>query len=775
MSGRFAPEGEALPSPRRTGLSAALGPPALAVCDTQGHALYTSQRFLDITGWAAPDPARGQTWFDIVGDRAALAQTLAAAVREGHWQGEYVATSQDGSPRVLLLSVDRIDPAPPLPPLPSLPVGSSTPLAVSLIDITEIRRLELALADSERRYQTLATLVSDSAASTLVRTDGTLVREWAADKLLHDFGYTWEDIPSLETWATIVHPADRPIFARGQQHLFQEGFADEEYRVLTKRDEVRWIHHTLRAVPGPGPGERRLLSALKDVTEQKQAELALQESEERFRSVIDNTPNVAIEVFDLDGRVLFWNPAAARLFGIPATEAIGATLGELILCPAAAAEFQQALHAVHASGEPHGPTEWDCTVRGGGTRKVYSTIFRLSGDKNAPQFACIDIDISERVRLEEQLLQAQKMESLGRLTGGIAHDFNNLLTPILGHAELLLPTLPEQDPRRAGLQAILQAGARARDLTQQLLAFARKRIMELAPLDLREVLQDFVRMLQRTIREDIRLDLRLPSDVPLVRADRSQLTQVLMNLVVNALDAMPEGGVLRLELAAGPALLEAGDVPGVRLWIIDTGIGMEQETLDRLFEPFFTTKESGKGTGLGLATAYGIVQQHGGTIRVTSSPGQGSAFEVLLPALAEREPPAVPAAPAVETLPHGGETILVVEDDEMVRAISCEMLQSRGYRVIAATGPDACLALPAAELGEVDLLLTDVVMPGMNGRDLATRLTTAYPGLRVVYMSGYDRQVIAHEGWLPPGTLFLPKPFDLVDLVAKIHEALRAG
>jgi two-component system, cell cycle sensor histidine kinase and response regulator CckA len=382
-------------------------------------------------------------------------------------------------------------------------------------------------------------------------------------------------------------------------------------------------------------------------------------------------------------------------------------------------------------------------------------------------------DLTEHTRTEEQLRQAQKMEAVGRLAGGVAHDFNNSLGVILGYTELLLRTADEG--QRSKLEQILKTTQRAASLTRQLLAFSRKQIVNPRALDLNALLSDVEQMLGRLIGEDIDLAIVPGPDLGQVVADAGQLEQVVMNLCVNARDAMPNGGLLRIETAN--AELDAGDftpertTPGryVMLAVSDTGSGIPKDILSTIFEPFFTTKEPGKGTGLGLAMVYGTVKQAAGYVWVDSEVGRGTTFRIHLPRIDE---PAL--APAVEVAPvpsKGWETILLVEDEAPLRAIAHEILEEYGYRVIEAAGGDEAVAL-ASHPEPIHLLLTDVVMPGMNGRELAEALRATRPALRTLYMSGYTDEVIAHRGVLEPGTLMIEKPFGTLALLGRVREAL---
>ena len=371
-------------------------------------------------------------------------------------------------------------------------------------------------------------------------------------------------------------------------------------------------------------------------------------------------------------------------------------------------------------------------------------------------------------RSEEQLRQATKMEAVGRLAGGVAHDFNNLLTSVLGHADLALSHLDPGDTLYDDLLEIKSAGARAASLTQQLLAFSRKQVLEPRVLDLNTIVIGITKMLRRTIGEDIELVSRLAPDLGPVRADPVQVEQVLLNLAVNARDAMPEGGRLTIETLN--IRLPTG--PGVRIRVEDTGVGMTEEVRAHLFEPFFTTKEVGKGTGLGLATAYGVVQQSGGTIGVTSTPGRGSVFVIDLPQVAG-EP--APAKPPLQPGPDGGtETILLVEDEEAVRNLTRRVLEHNGYRVLSAPNAESALELSRLHRSEIHLLLTDVVMPGMSGPRLAEILAGEREGLRCLFMSGYAATTLEQKILLKEETTFLQKPFTTAQLIRRVRDVIDA-
>lgn len=390
----------------------------------------------------------------------------------------------------------------------------------------------------------------------------------------------------------------------------------------------------------------------------------------------------------------------------------------------------------------------------------------------------LEESMEELKRTQDQLLHAQKMEAVGRLAGGLAHDFNNILTTIIGYSEFLAASLNKNDPRWADVQEIKSAAERAASLTRQLLAFSRRQVMRPQILDLNALIDDLEKMLRRLIGEDIELVTALEPGLWAVRADPSQIEQVLLNLVINSRDAMPSGGELTIETGnrwidaeyAGRHL-EVEPGPYVMLAVSDTGVGMSEEVQAHVFEPFFTTKENGKGTGLGLATVYGIIKQSGGHIWFYSEPGIGTTFKIYLPRVEEKARPLERKRPPVE-MPRGTETVLVVEDEDIVRSLACRILAQHGYTVLEAGRPEQALQIGLEHDGPIHLLVTDVVMPGMGGRDMADRLMAVRPEMKVLYVSGYTNNTIAHHGILEPGVAFLQKPFTPATLLHRVRQVL---
>ena len=515
-----------------------------------------------------------------------------------------------------------------------------------------------------------------------------------------------------------------------------------------------------------------------DVLEQRVEERtkALRESERRFRDMLQNLKLLAV-ILDGQGNVTFGNDHLLQLTGWANTDVLGQDFfGRFVVPerrPSARRDFLEKVR----QGELSLHEESEIVTREG-ERRLVSWTHTLLRDAVGRVIgtASIGIDSTEEKRLEERLRQSQKLEAVGRLAGGVAHDFNNLLTIILGYSDLVLLATHETTVREHAGE-VKKASERAAALTRQLLAFSRRQVLQPSVLDLNAVVADTDKMLRRLIGEDIELLSVGPVDLGRVKADRGQIEQVLVNLVVNARDAMPDGGSLTIEtenvhLDEGYARAHGVSQPGpyVRLSVTDSGHGMDAPTQARIFEPFFTTKREGQGTGLGLATVYGIVKQSGGYIWVYSEPGRGTTFRIYLPRAAEDAAPMRPAVPALTANLRGTETILVVEDDASLRRMAAEALQLFGFRVLQA--PSAEVALAVIEQNGIDLLLTDIVMPHMSGRELARQLATRRPDLKVIFMSGYAEQAAVRNGLIEPHQPFISKPFTPEALVRKLRSVL---
>ncbi len=504
--------------------------------------------------------------------------------------------------------------------------------------------------------------------------------------------------------------------------------------------------------------------------EREGMEEALRRSEERFRRFSE----AAFEgiLIHQGGLILDANQALGRMFGYPVEEMIGRSAFDFLTGES------RTLAESRIEAEHEHPYELTGVHKSGATFPIEVCGKTMLWEGKRLRVVAVR-DISERKRLEEQLREAQKMEALGRLAGGVAHDFNNLLTVIGGNAQWLAGSLAEQDPRRPAVTEILEATNRAAALARRLLAFGRRQIIQPRVINLNDLVQDMRVLLRRVVGEHIELSFSLSPELGNVKADPGQIEQVILNLAVNARDAMPEGGRLTLATANVEWEEEAAE-PGaetcrgrcVLLAVEDTGCGMDEATRQRIFEPFFTTKPLGRGAGLGLATVHGIVRQHGGVVRVASAPGQGTTFRIYLPRV--DEPVCLRSETPAAGLPGGLETILLVEDEAGVRRLVRRSLEQLGYRVLEAGEPLEALALSERTAGPIDLLVTDVVMPQMSGRQLAERVQAQRPGTKVLFLSGYDDEPIARAGVLEPGLQFLAKPFTLEALARKVREALES-
>ena len=509
----------------------------------------------------------------------------------------------------------------------------------------------------------------------------------------------------------------------------------------------------------------------------KKAEKDLKESEARYRSLAENFPNGALFLFDRQYLCLVANGKAFAQMGIRSDQVVGRILEKIF--PELWESIKPHLDAALQGRE----TQFQTTINGRTFSNQALPVINAQGDLLG-QGVVIAQDVTEQLRLQEeketfesQYYQAQKVEAIGRLAGGVAHDLNNLLAPIIGYGEILLLDAKHDDKTRESLSQILKAGLRARDLVSQLLAFSRKQTLEYKPVDLNRTVTDFEKLLRRTIREDIEFEMLLAPSIGTVQADRGQIEQVIMNLVVNAQDAMPDGGKLTIEtgeafLDEEYAVIHRGVKPGkyVVLAISDTGHGMDAATREQIFDPFFSTKGE-FGTGLGLATVYGIVTQHGGNIWTYSEPGQGTTFKVYLPIPREIQSESEVERKSITNL-QGTENVLLVEDNEQVRNLVSDILKRYGYTVLAASSGEDALKVMESHNGRLDLLLTDVVMPGMNGRELYEIAVKHFPDIKVLYMSGYTDNVIAHRGILDEGILFIQKPFTAQGLALKVRKAL---
>ncbi len=641
----------------------------------------------------------------------------------------------------------------------------------------ELEQQSAKLAASESRYRLLIENQTDLVVK--VDTDGRFL--FVSPSYCRMFGKTEEELLG-STFMPLVHEEDRKLTAEAMNSLLEPPHtAYLEQRAMTK-DGWRWLAWVETAVRDESGRVTEIIGVGRDITERRNAEEALRASEAELRALITAMMDVVL-VLNAEGRYLRIPETNPTLLYRPPKELVGKTLHEVF--PKAQADyFLSYVKQTLATRQPVA-IEYSMPI-GDETFWFTATISPLSEDT----VLMVARDFTERVRaeehqkkLEKQLIQAQRLESVGRLAGGIAHDFNNMLTPIMVCADMLSEDLGRDDPRWAYAEQIAQAAERSRDLVRQLLAFARKQTLEMQPVDLNSVVSGFERMLERTLHENISLELRLAPNLGTIRADVGQIEQIIMNLAVNAQDAMPQGGKLHIETSE--TVLEdeyvserAADLapgPYVVMSVSDTGVGMDKATLERVFEPFFTTRAEGKGSGLGLATVYGIVKQHGGHILVYSEPGYGTLFRVYFPRQGESVP--APMVSADFAKPKGsGETVLVVEDQESVRALVVDVLQRAGYTVLASSGMQMAMATAKQYEGDIHLLVTDIVLEDGDGKALYEKLVAFRPSIRVLFMSGYAADVMGlHSVFEEEGVHFIQKPFTFSAFTRKVREVLDEG
>ncbi|MBI1749384.1 MAG: PAS domain S-box protein [Acidobacteria bacterium] len=639
-------------------------------------------------------------------------------------------------------------------------------------DIREKKRAERALRESEERYRSIVETTSEWIWE-LDREGRHLYDNQAVESIL---GYRSEEIRGKDI-GDLLHEGDREEVARVLAQMMAEKRGWRNWVSRWRRRDGSYRYLESNAVPvldekGELTGYR---GTERDVTERVMAEAALRASEERYRELFENANDI-IYTHDLEGRFTSLNKAAELATGYLRDEVIGKNVSEILTADTVEMALEMTMRKLARGGQ----TTYEVAIAAKDGRRVTLEVSsRLIYQDGRPLgIQGVGRDISERKLLEDQLRQAQKMEAVGRLAGGVAHDFNNLLMVIRGHGELALGRMLSSDPLRSSVEEMYQAADRAAGLTQQLLAFSRKQVLQPQVLDLNAIVTNMERLLRRLIGEHINLTTLCDPVLGQVQADPGQIEQVLMNLVVNARDAMADGGRLTIEthnveLDADFARQHPSVAPGrhVLLAVGDTGHGMNEETRARIFEPFFTTKELSKGTGLGLSMVYGIVKQSGGSIWVESSLGRGTTFKIFFPRVDKPVESGKADAKRRGPLP-GTETVLLVEDEQAVRYLARDFLRALGYTVIEAGSGAEALRLSEAYHAEIHLLMTDVVMPGMSGRELATRLLQRRPATKVLYVSGYTDDAIGHHGVLSPGTAFLQKPFPMQALARKIREVL---
>lgn len=658
--------------------------------------------------------------------------------------------------------------------------GKRIGCVILLHDVTKWRIAESARRASEEQLRTLTDNIPGAVFQFRISKEGQKSFPFISRGVYDLFELTPEEKKKrINRGEVLIIPEDTKLYWDTLEESRRTmGPWDLEYRCRTaKTCMLKWIR--VRAFPSQQPDGSTLWNGMMmDVSDRVQASDALRESEARYRLLTENATDLICRL-DLDGRYLYVSPVSRTLFGMGPEEMTRQHVRRFVV-DADLPRILEMLEKVIAN--PISQTYTHRSMRADGSHLWCETTARGVRDEqgNVLEIVTVTRSIEERKRLEGRMQNSMKMEAVGRLAGGIAHDFNNLLTVINGFSEMILRNLNNQDPSRTASQVreIRKAGERASSLTRQLLAFGRQQIQSRVKLNLNTIVTDTEKMLTRLIGEDIEIDLQLHPNLGFINADLTQVEQVLMNLVVNARDAMPDGGDISIRTANvhfdKPPEEDMRAGAYAMLEVADTGCGMDEQTRTRIFEPFFTTKEMGKGTGLGLAMVYGIVKQSEGHITCDSEVGRGTTFRIFFP---QCNPP--PVETEVRTRNGGSmiigrETVLLAEDDQGVRTVTAGMLTTMGYRVLEASSGLEALKICREYHGPIHLLMTDVVMPFMNGRELADRVKAMLPGIRVLFVSGYTDDSILRHGVLDDNVAFLNKPLSTESVGRKIREVLQS-
>ena len=744
------------------------GPASVVMTDLQGTIEYVNPRFCEVTGYGF-DEVRGKNPRLLQSGRTPpeVYREMWATITSGRpWYGELMNRKKDGTLYWDAMWVYPLRDA----------TGTVARFLALKEDISERKRAEQTIRERDERLRQLVENISEVFFVMDAEYRETLYISPAYEKVWgRSCASLYANPPSfLEP----VVPEDMGRVVGNFAQIRQGEDAGEiEFRVAQPNGHVRWV--LAHAVPVRNERNQvyRIVGVALDVTKRKEALAAVAASEQRLRTLFE-TVNLIVLGLDARGIVEYVNPFFLELTGYTRHEVIGKSWFEFL--PKGQRSKMEAVFHELMGGEVRSHYE-NAIVTKAGQERMIAWNNTVSQDPLGRPTGTLSIgeDITERHQLERQLRQAQKMEAIGRLAGGVAHDFNNVLTAIFGYVDLLQEDFPDDSPTRQDLGEIRKAAERASGLTRQLLAFSRQQVLEPIVLNLNDLIDDFEKMLRRVIGEDIDLRLAPAGDLGNVRVDPGQVQQVLMNLVVNARDAMPTGGTLTIETANAElteeyAKLHQPVTPGsyVMVAVSDTGTGMDPEVQARIFEPFFTTKEKGKGTGLGLSTVYGIVKQSSGYVWVYSERDRGTTFKIYLPRI--DAPARAPAPPREAKRLAGTETILLAEDDDMLRPLARELLAKLGYTVLEAANADEALALARKYDGPIQLLVADVVMPGPSGRELARRLAVTRPDTKVLYVSGYTDDAIVHHGMLEAGLNFLQKPFTAQTLARRVRDVLDA-
>jgi PAS domain S-box-containing protein len=731
------------------------------IADARAHITYANQRLAEMLGYTIEEMI-GRSAFEVLDDdtRAEMKTRWLRRIEGIEEQYDLRLLRKDGSTLWVILSATPIRDE----------RGQVTGALAMLTDITERKRAEQLV-----RLQATALESADNAIL-ISGPDGVI--SWVNRAFTTLTGYKSEEVLG-----------QNPRILKSGQH--DHAFYESMWKTLLtgqvwhgeivnlRKDGTRYVEEqTITPVVNEAGKITNFIAIKQDITERKRAEEAVKQAEEKYRSIFDNAVE-GIFQSTIEGSFISVNPAMARILGYDSAEELIANRADIetqhYVDPDRRAELVRML------AERGVVKGYECEVYRKDRSKLWTVEnVRAIRDKSGSVLyyeGSIE-DIAERKTLEEQLRQSQKLEGIGMLAGGIAHDFNNLLTVITGYSDLTLLQLRDEDPLHRNITEVKKAAERASALTRQLLAFSRKQVLQPRVLDLNAVISELEKLLRRLIGEDIGFRTVLESDLGNVKADPGQIEQILMNLAINARDAMPNGGELTIETANiyldedyAKSHLDVSPGPYVMFALSDTGMGIDQQTQARIFEPFFTTKEAGKGTGLGLSTVYGIVKQSGGNIWVYSEVGRGTTFKVYLPRVDEGAPK-YERRIEMESDVLGSETVLVAEDEEMVRKLARRVLEMFGYQVLEAANGGSALLICERHNEPIHLLVTDVIMPEMSGRDLADRLAQLRPGIKVLYMSGYTDDAIVHQGVLDEGANYIQKPFATDALVRKVREVL---
>jgi two-component system cell cycle sensor histidine kinase/response regulator CckA len=646
-------------------------------------------------------------------------------------------------------------------------------------DLTELRRVEAALRKSEERYSLAVQATNDG----IWDVDFATGEVYFSPRWKSMLGYEDEEISNdLEEWKKRLHPDDlqKVIEARTEYLAGRIPAYEVEYRLRHKDGSYCWVLSRGACVRDSQGKPYRFSGSHIDITKRMILERALWESEKKYRDLFEESKN-AIAIVDIGGRITDVNPAGAELLGYAREE---------LLCMSFASDFgiaqtvgEELLKTLTRCGFVK---DFELELRRKDGRKVvvhFSATVMRDKSGNITGYRGIAHDITQHKRLEQQLMQAQKMESIGILAGGVAHDFNNILTAISGYGETIRDHIPAQNGLlRESAEQVLRAADRAADLTRSLLAFSRRQLILPKRVEVGVIIRNTSKLIRRLIGEDIELGTSFSDSKLPVMADSGQIEQVLMNLATNARDAMPHGG--QLKIATSEIIVREGTEarfdlakPGkyARISISDTGVGIERKYLGSIFEPFFTTKEVGKGTGLGLAMVYGAIKQHDGSILVKSKPGNGTTFSIYLPVVEDDDAVREKHPAVVVPTPGGAETLLIAEDEEMVRSFMKKAFERAGYRVIAAGDGEEAVEKFRENMKDISLILSDVIMPKKNGREILEEVKGMKPGIKVIFISGYTANVMHEKGILGQDTDIVTKPFLKDDLLRKVREVLDKG